>query len=141
MAWARRNKRIFLAAVAAIAVGISTFAIWSCTRGRLSISDFKVPSLSAEERTRLGLPQEGKLVLATPADVAYVKSVGDDVLSVLSEFFGPKTAKWQIVAARPVGDCLLLWVGFPGIADGGIDLIYSKKVNGIIGGFSGGIYG
>lgn len=96
------------------------------------------PELSARERAKAGLPPPGELVPAAPADVARAAQVGDDVRVALKAFLKPMNAKWKIVAARPVGDHLLLWIGFPEIRDGGIDLIYSKKSKAIVGRFSGG---
>jgi hypothetical protein len=68
------------------------------------------------------------LTPATPADgAAAAKAASDPAISkAVSEYLGPGAPRWQIFAARDVGECVLLWVGFPNVADGGIDLVYSK---------------
>jgi len=74
------------------------------------------------------VPSPDVLTLATEADVAAAaKAASDPAISkAVAEYLGPGAPRWQIFAARDVGECVLLWVGFPKVADGGIDLVYSK---------------
>jgi hypothetical protein len=70
---------------------------------------------------------------ATSRDVGDAAGfAGDAALQKAITDYLPRTAwkpgwRWQLNAARPVGDCVLLWIGFPDVADGGVDLVYSKK--------------
>jgi hypothetical protein len=53
--------------------------------------------------------------MSRESDPAIQKAIGDRV--------GGSARRWQIVAARPVGDYVLLWISFSDVADGGVDLV------------------
>ena len=74
------------------------------------------------------VPSPDVLTLATQADIATAaKSASDPSISkAVTDYLGSGAPRWNIVAARDIGDYVLLWLGFPEIADGGIDLVYSK---------------
>lgn len=86
---------------------------------------FPTPSPAARPAV---IPSPDVLTLATQADIAAAATAASDpVLSkAVSNYLGPGAPRWQIVALRNVGDYVLLWVAFPEVADGGIDLVYSK---------------
>jgi hypothetical protein len=44
----------------------------------------------------------------------------------------------RVAAARPVGDCVLLWLTFPFTADGGADVVYSRSRKLVVCEFTGG---
>ena len=49
--------------------------------------------------------------------------------------------KWQVSALREVDAHILLWLNFPEIMDGGVDIIYSKEKKAVVGTFLGGYRG
>jgi hypothetical protein len=89
------------------------------------------------------IPAEDVLTLAIPADMdAAAEAASDPALQkAVREHLGGAAPRWQIVAARPVGDYVLLWISFPEIADGGVDLVYSRKERRIGWSFKGGELG
>ena len=97
--------------------------------------------LSDEARVELRLPAKAELTLATDADRERANRLGREVTEAVGTFLESKDVEWQIVAARPVGTHILLWVAFPKIADGGVDLIYSVEKKRIVGEFLGGYRG
>ncbi len=106
--------------------------------------DLTVPpddTLSAAARAELGLPSAGVLTLATEADMASISKLTPETVNAVREFLEPAGTEIAIVAARPVGSYLLLWISFPKIADGGIDLIWSVEKQEPVGEFLGGYRG
>lgn len=97
--------------------------------------------LTVHERSELQLPQADQLTLATQADIDYVKTLPKEVHDTTTTFLQPRHQRFSIVAARPVGRYLLLWISFPSVADGGIDLIYSVEERTFVGEFKGGMRG
>lgn len=97
--------------------------------------------LSEAERVELHLPAHGKLTLATGADCTNANTLDTEVSKAVGTFLKPKTTQWQIVASRTIGKHILLWIMFPKIADGGVDLIYSIEKKKIVGKFPGGYKG
>lgn len=94
--------------------------------------------LTVSERAKGLLPGEAELTLATEADVHHVSRLSPEVVRTVEQFLKPCGRKSRIVAARPVGHHLLLWVCFPEVKDGGIDLIYSLEKKRVVGTFFGG---
>jgi hypothetical protein len=101
-----------------------TLAVVGCDKPKGS---WKYPTPSPATRPSV-VPSPDVLTLATQADIgAAAKGPLDPAISkAISVYLGPGAPRWKIVAARDVGDYVLLWLGFPDIADGGIDLVYSK---------------
>ena len=97
-------------------------------------ADFLLPA----ERARLHLPVEGEITLAAPKDWKAVKDLPPEAKEAVHAFLEKQSVEWLITAARPMGDHWLLWITFPKIADGGIDLIYSAEKKKIVGEFLGG---
>ena len=100
-----------------------------------------VSAISQEERAAAGLPLPDQLTLATKEDIGSVPSVGKEVHAAVRAYLEPREVEWKLTAAREVGDYVLLWIAFPKIADGGVDLIYSIKAKCIVGTFLGGYRG
>lgn len=92
-------------------------------------------------RAELALPAKDKLTLATNADVQFVKTLSPEVVAAVERSVTPQSAKFRIVAARPVGEYLLLWIGFPEVMDGGAHVIYSVEKKKLVGTFLGGYSG
>gem|GEM_PF-4416483 len=97
--------------------------------------------LTVQERSELHLPQVNQLTLATQTDVDYVKTLGKEVHDTTVMFLESRHQRFSIVAARPVSRYLLLWISFPDVVDGGIDLIYSIGKRAIVGEFNGAMRG
>ena len=97
--------------------------------------------LSDAARVELHLPANGELTLGTDADRKKANSLDPEVSKAVGAFLKPKAVEWQIVAARPIGKHILLWIAFLKIADGGVDLIYSVEKKKIVGEFLGGYRG
>jgi hypothetical protein len=99
--------------------------------------------LTNAEREAVGLPKEGALTLAQPGDTAAVNNVPEKVRQGVAEYVKThhRDVAWTICAARPVGKYLLLWIAFPKIMDGGVDVIYSLDEERVVGTFLGGIRG
>ncbi len=89
------------------------------------------------------VPAAGVLTLATEEDMKEAAKFGADPLiqTAINDYLADPKRHWTLVAARPMDDYVLLWIAFPGIADGGIDLIYSKKEHRIGWEFKGGLRG
>lgn len=98
-------------------------------------------ALTDSARTELHLPLNGDLILAKPIDREFVKSLSPDTVNAIESFLKPSGRKTQIVAARPIGNYILLWVAFPEVADGGVDLIFSLEKKRVVGIFLGGYSG
>ena len=98
-------------------------------------------ALSASARDDLKLPPEGELTLATEADMDFVAELTPSTIKAVERFLKPTGEKAVISAARPVGEYLLLWIAFPEVADGGIDLIWSVGKQKCAGAFLGGYRG
>jgi hypothetical protein len=100
-------------------------------------------ALTADERKAAGLPLEGILTLAQPGDTAATVSVPPKVQTAVAAYIKAhhRDAEFRICAARPVGKFLLVWIDFPKIMDGGVDLIYSLDDDCVVGNFMGGIRG
>jgi hypothetical protein len=98
-------------------------------------------ALSASTRDELKLPPEGELTLATKADMDFVSELTPGTIKAVERYLKPTGEMSVISAARPVGKYLLLWIAFPEVADGGIDLIWSVEKQKCAGAFLGGYRG
>lgn len=128
--------------------------LWFIFLGALSACDKPSPPPVPPPATTVApyrpaeVPAEGVLTLATPADIARAPAFVSNpaIQKAIKDFIATDhlykpTDPWTLNAARPVGDYVLLWISFPKIADGGIDLIYSTKDHRIYWTFLGGIRG
>jgi hypothetical protein len=97
--------------------------------------------LSASARIERKLPPEGELTLATEDDRKFVVELAPDTIKAVERYLKPTAEDIVISAARPVGDYLLLWIGFSEVVDGGIDLIWSVEKQECVGTFLGGYRG
>ena len=97
--------------------------------------------MSDAARVEFHLPDKATPTLANKTDMAFVTSVAPETIKAVEEFLKPTGRKIQIVAARPMGDYLLLWVGFQEVTDGGVDLIFSARKKKVVGTFCGGYRG
>jgi len=77
----------------------------------------------------IGIPAADALTLAKPADMqAAAQFASDPALQLaVNAYLRGSAQRWKLVAARELGDYVLLWISFSGVADGGVDLVYSKK--------------
>ena len=132
------KRTICVAAAVVVVLGI--LAIYLALRSRDSREAVSVPQMSSAERKRLGLPLSGELTLATQEDMNSASLVDTDTRNAISRCI-PNNIKWRVFAHRDTGQFVLLWIHFPDIMDGGIDLVYSKKSKGIICSFLGGYRG
>jgi hypothetical protein len=98
-------------------------------------------SLSASARNELNLPPEDELTLATKVDMEFVAELTPETIKAVDLYLKPIQEKIVISAARPVGEYLLLWIGFSEVYDGGIDLIWSVEKQECVGSFLGGYRG
>ena len=98
-------------------------------------------TLSASARIERKLPPEGELTLATEDDREFVAALTPDTINAVQRYLKPTAEEIVVSAARPVGDYLLLWIGFPDVMDGGIDLIWSVEKQETVGTFLGGYRG
>ncbi|HEX2224815.1 MAG TPA: hypothetical protein VHN15_11475 [Thermoanaerobaculia bacterium] len=87
----------------------------------------RVPPASSPRPAEI--PAEDLLTLATTADMAAAHEAASDpaIEKAVREYLGSDAPRWQIVAARPIGDYVLLWIGFTEMADGGSGLVYSRR--------------
>ena len=87
-----------------------------------------------------GVPPAHVLTLATSDDIETANKFEDDrgIKQALAQYPASSRHSWKIVAARDVGEHVLLWLAFPAVADGGADVVYSKKERRIVGEFKGG---
>jgi hypothetical protein len=101
------------------------------------------PAAATQSTRPAEIPAPGVLTLATRADMDAAAGIASDpaIQKAIGDRVGGSAQRWQIVAARPVGDYVLLWVSFPDVADGGVDLVYSKKERCIGWDFTGGMRG
>jgi hypothetical protein len=116
----------------------------SVTPGANSAGSAKTEkALTNAERETAGLPLEGVLTLAQPGDTDAARSVPEKVRQGVAAYIKTheRDAEWKVCAARPVGKYLLLWIWFPKIMDGGVDVIYSMDDDQVVGTFLGGIRG
>lgn len=98
-------------------------------------------ALTPSARAALKLPAEDTLTLSTQQDMEFAAKLAPETVSAVMEFLKPAQTDVSIYAARPIGSHLLLWVSFPKIADGGIDLIWSVEEQKPVGWFLGGYRG
>lgn len=103
---------------------VLAFAVTGCRKPEAT---WHHPTSSATTRPS-AIPLSDVLTLATQADIgAAANAAADPAISkAVSDYLGPGAPRWYVAAARDIGDHVLLWVGFPEVADGGIDLVYSK---------------
>ncbi|MEO8670624.1 MAG: alpha/beta hydrolase [Tahibacter sp.] len=87
-----------------------------------------------------GIPAEDALTRANAADIAAAtRWAGDPQLQrAIQMRLGDGSPRWSIAAAREQGDYVLLWIRFPDVDDGGIDLVYTKSQQRIGWEFNGG---
>ena len=102
-----------------------------------------LPELNEAQRANARLPPSGELTLATEADISNGSIASGAVKDAIDAYLRTrdKHVTWRIGAARVVGEYLLLWVDFPEVLDGGIDLIYSSREQRIVGTFLGDLRG
>ena len=98
-------------------------------------------TLEDAARKKLKLPLKDKLTLATEEDVTFVKELSPKTVKAVEKYLKQSGEEITIVAARPVGKHLLLWVAYPKVLDGGIDLIWSTEDQKCVGTFLGGYRG
>ena len=122
---------------------LAVVAFSGCQKDTASVEPAIPPEdlLSDIARAELHLPEKSALTLARASDIEYVKSLDTAVNKTVEDFLKPTGRAFQISAARPVGKYLLLWISFPEVVDGGVDLIYSAEKRKIVGEFCGGYYG
>ena len=125
------KKYLFALVVVVVLVG--------CDKNDLTIP--QEDALTPAARTELNLPSVNLLTRATESDIAAVGKLPPETVKAVREFLRPAGTEISIGAARPVGKYLLLWIGFPKIADGGIDLIWSVEKQKPVGEFLGGYRG
>jgi hypothetical protein len=101
------------------------------------------PALTDTERAEFNLPLPDVLTLATSEDIANAKSVSKAVRAVVGDYIKKehRGVKWEISATRDIKGHILLWLNFPNIRDGGVDVIYSKDKKAIVDTFLGGYGG
>ena len=111
--------RGILTLIAALAL-----AVGGCDKPKAA---WQYPTPPATSRPTV-VPSPDVLTLATQTDIAAAtKAASDPALSkAVTDYLGPGAPRWNVAAARDIGDYVLLWVGFHDVADGGIDLVYSK---------------
>ena len=97
--------------------------------------------LTDPARVALHLPATTELTLGTDSDRANANALDPKVRNAVGAFLKSKAVDWRIIAARPIDKHILLWIQFPKIDDGGVDLIYSVEKNRIVGEFLGGYRG
>ena len=120
---------------------LAMIAISSCGKKAKPVAPTPTYTLSVTERTELNLPLENVLTLATKEDIEFAARLDAATIKAVEqslEYTGDKVA---IVAARPIGDYLLLWIIFPNTDDGAINLIWSVENQQIVGKFYGGEQG
>ena len=135
-----RNMKRTVYVAMAVVVLLAICTIFATTRSGVSHKAVTVPEISAREREDLGLPLPDQLTLATQEDMNNVNAIDADIRQAISLCI-PDNTKWQVYACRDTGQFMLLWIGFPDVMDGGIDLVYSKKTKSIICSFLGGYRG
>jgi len=126
-----------------VVILLGSFVLWGCqkqTPTRESVASNE-HFLSDAARVELHLPAKAELTLGTDSDREKANTLYPKMKNAVDAFLNPKTVEWQIVAARPIGKHILLWIAFPKIADGGVDLIYSVEKKRIVGEFLGGYRG
>ena len=98
------------------------------------------PAAAAPSSRPSEIPPVGVLTLATRDDMSRADTFAFDVSiqKAVNDYLANPGQRWTLHAARPAGDFVLLWIGFPGIADGGADLVYSTKEKQIKWEFKGG---
>ena len=122
---------------------LTGIAATGCQKAAVSVESALRPEdlLSDSARVELHLPPKTELTLASKTDMEYVKKVSPETIKAVETFLKPTGRDIQISAARPVGDYLLLWIAFPKVADGGVDLIFSAREKKVVGTFCGGYRG
>lgn len=120
-----------------IAFGVVAIAMFGCDRQQ-PVRTFTEPSTRPAD-----VPAAGVLTPAIAEDgKAAVKFATDgNITKAVNDFVGKSVKRWELTAARQVGEYVLLWIAFPGVADGGVSLVYSQKEHRIICTFLGGILG
>ncbi len=124
-------------------ITILAVIVMGCQKADVSVEEAIRPedALTDSVRTELHLPLKGDLTLAKPADTEFVMGLSPDTVNAVESFLKPAGRKTRIVAARPIGNYILLWVAFPEVADGGVDLIFSLEKKRVVGAFLGGYRG
>ena len=113
--------------------------VTGCNKHILTIPSQNI--LSPDAREELNLPPADTLTRATESDRKFVSHLPPETVKAVMESMKAEEPEISINAARPVGDYLLLWISFPRIADGGIDLIWSVAEKRSVGQFLGGYRG
>ncbi|MFT5469210.1 MAG: hypothetical protein ACI8UO_004325 [Verrucomicrobiales bacterium] len=117
------------------------FAISLFSAAHASPSEKSENTLSPSARSHLKLPLEDVLTLAVEADTDFAAKLKPKTIKAVTRYLKPTEGKIEISAARSVGDYLLLWIAFPEVIDGGIDLIWSVEEQKSVGTFLGGYRG
>lgn len=120
---------------------LAALALIGCEKPRGG--SWRYPAAPASTTRPAEIPPDGVSTLATAADMAASAQWAADpaVKKAVADHLGSSAPRWQIGAARRVGDYVLLWIGFPDVMDGGIDLVYSIKEQRIGWHFQGGPLG
>ena len=136
-------QRLLANFIIAVAIAGLFTVLSGCQKDNTSVETVIPPGdlLSDVARVELHLPAKSELTLAKDADIAFIKTLDPAVRTTVADILKPTGRDFQVIAARPVGKYLLLWVSFPKVADGGIDLIYSTEKKKIVGAFCGGYRG
>jgi hypothetical protein len=95
--------------------------------------------LSDGERENLRLPRKAELTLATALDRERIRELGPEVGKAVAAYLKPQA--FEIIAARLIDKHILVWIAFPDVLDGGVDLVYSVEGKRIVGTFLGGYRG
>jgi hypothetical protein len=124
-------------------ITLAMLAMAGCQKANVAVKEAIRPEdvLTDSARIELHLPLKGDLTLARPADAEFAKGLSPDTVKAVELFLKPVERKHHIVAARLIGNHILLWVAFPEVADGGVDLIFSLEKKRVVGTFLGGYLG
>ncbi|GEM_PF-2984685 len=78
----------------------------------------------------------------SPDDAKFAKSLSDEVLNESWRYINNRSKhKTSILAAREIGDFILIFVDETNVADGGFEFVYSKKLKKVVGTFTAGYRG
>ncbi len=126
-----------------LAILLATLALTGCRWGGASYeATIRAEDLLSDAaRAEFHLPTKTALTLANRTDMEFVKTLAPDLVKAVEDFQKPTGNRVRISAARPIGKYLLLWVTFPDVADGGVDLIMSVDSKKVVGRFCGGYQG
>jgi len=130
----RRSLRIF--------IGALTLTITIAAECGEPKAAWRYPAPATAPRPA-AIPPPNVITRATQEDAAAAARAASDpaISKAIKDYLGAGAPQWHVAAARDIGDYVLLWIGFPEIVDGGIDLVYSKQNRQVMWRFKGGILG